>query len=263
MKLMLGCDPEVFLADVNGQLKSSIDKIGGSKSFPMPLLDLGPGYAVQEDNVALEFNIPPAQSKAAFIESISKTLAFLGNQVHEAYGYMLINSSAESFPDEELKDPRALEFGCDPDYNAWTMRKNPRPAAADKSLRSCGGHVHVGYDKKQINGDRIIRNMDLFLGVPSTLMDKGEKRKELYGCAGAHRDKPYGVEYRTLSNFWIFDEKLIAWVWDNTHRAVEAAVAQPVLLEEDHKLVQDCINNNDKLLAEALVHKYNLEVVSV
>lgn len=261
MKLMLGCDPEVFLADINGQLKSSIDKIGGSKQFPMPLPDLGPGYAVQEDNVALEFNIPPAQSKAAFIESISKTMAFLNTQVHEAYGYMLIKSSAASFPAEELRDPRALEFGCDPDYNAWTMEKNPRPKATDKALRSCGGHVHVGYDKSQINADRIIRNMDLFLGVPSVLMDEGELRKQLYGKAGAYREKEYGVEYRTLSNWWIFDESLIAWVWDNTHRAVEAAVAQSVLLEQDHKLVQDCINNNDKVLAEVLVDKYKLEVV--
>jgi len=58
--------------------------------------------------------------------------------------------------------------------------------------------------------------MDLYLGVPSVLMDKGELRKQLYGKAGAYRMKPYGVEYRTLSNFWIFSDTTIGWVWDNT-----------------------------------------------
>lgn len=262
MKLMLGCDPEAFLADVTGQLRSSIGKVGGSKAYPMPL-PLGPGYAVQEDNVALEFNIPPAQMRDEFIASVSKTLEFLSSAMHDAHGYMIVNSSAASFPEEELTHPAAKEFGCDPDFNAWTMMKNPRPAATDPNLRSCGGHIHVGYDKDLINPDRIIRNMDLYLGVPSVLMDKGDLRKELYGKAGAYREKDYGVEYRTLSNFWIFNERLIGWAWDNTHKAVEAAVAQQVQLQEDSELVQNCINQNDKALAEALCYKYNLEVLHV
>jgi hypothetical protein len=262
MNLMLGCDPEFFLADVNGQLKSAIDKVGGTKAHPMPL-PLGPGFAVQEDNVTVEFNIPPAQAKQEFVDSIKATLSFLSDTLSESYGLTPIKLSAVSFPSDQLLDPRAQEFGCEPDFNAWTMMKNPRPSAEDKNLRSCGGHIHIGYDKKLVVPERIIRNMDLFLGIPSVLMDNGELRKQLYGKAGAYREKVYGVEYRTLSNYWIFDEELIGWAWDNTLRAVEAAVAQPVLQEQDHKLVQDCINNNDKLLAEMLVHKYKLNTLRV
>lgn len=261
MNLTLGCDPECFLADIQGQLKSSIGKVGGSKSHPLPL-PLGEGYAVQEDNVALEFNIPPAHNKEQFVEFIQNTMGFLGAHMQQAHGLMIVNTSAESFPASELLHPAAQEFGCDPDYNAWTGKRNPKPHAEDKNLRSCGGHVHVGLDTK-MDVRRVMCNMDLFLGVPSVLMDKGELRKNLYGKAGAHRTKPFGGEYRVLSNFWIFNPKLIGWVWDNTHRAVEAAVVQPVLQEQDHEHVQNCINNNDKMMAEVLIDKYKLEVVHV
>ena len=95
MKIKLGCDPEAFLKDVNGQLKSSIGKIGGSKLAPMPL-PLGDGYCVQEDNVALEFNIPPAEGRSSFVESINMTLNFLTSMVGDMYGYTLSNSHHRS-----------------------------------------------------------------------------------------------------------------------------------------------------------------------
>lgn len=262
-KLKLGCDPEAFLIDIHGQLKSSIGLIGGSKVDPRPLFALGHGYAVQEDNVALEFNIPPATGRSSFIKSINDTLKHLTEMVSEGHQLQISQLSAASFPTTELQDPAALVFGCDPDYNAWTLDMNPKPSAEDKNLRSCGGHVHVGYDRA--TGPRsyeIIRMMDLHLGVPSVLMDKGELRKQLYGKAGAYRDKTYGVEYRTLSNFWIFNDRTIGWVWDNTNRAVEAA-EKFSLTEEDSKLVQQAINDNDKQLAVSLVDRFKLECLHV
>lgn len=261
--IMLGCDPEAFLVDVHGQLKSSIGLIGGSKEMPRPLFSLGDGFAVQEDNVALEFNIPPAEGRSQYIERIQRTLNFLTSMVKEGSGLTISQLSAASFPESELQDPAALVFGCDPDYNAWTLDVNPKPSAEDKNLRSCGGHVHVGYDVS--NGPsptEVVRMMDLHLGVPSVLMDKGDLRKNLYGKAGAHRLKPYGVEYRTLSNFWIFSEKTIGWVWDNTARSIDAADKYS-LTGEDSELVQRAINTNDRGLAETLVNRFKLEVVHV
>jgi len=262
MNIKLGCDPEAFLIDLNGQLRSSIGLIGGSKEQPMPL-PLGMGYAVQEDNVALEFNIPPAEGRSQFVESIGLTLKFLTDMVKDQYGFTIAEMSAASFPATELDNPAALVFGCDPDYNAWTGDVNPKPNAVDKALRSCGGHVHIGYDKASVDGSSIIRLCDLFMGVPSVLMDKGDLRKQLYGKAGAYRDKAYGVEYRTLSNFWIFNSRLIEWVWDNTSRAVSAAEARFALSDEDSENVVNAINNNDKALAERLIKTFNLEVVNV
>jgi hypothetical protein len=87
-------------------------------------------------------------------------------------------------------------------------------------------------------------------------MDKGDLRKQLYGKAGAFRPKPYGAEYRVLSNFWVFDTKLTGWVYDQLPRILLHG-ADPL----DGKTIQACINNNDAKLAAKLVDKYNLEVL--
>lgn len=261
-KFMLGSDPEIFLADAAGALVAACGKIGGSKSNPMPLRMLGDGYAVQEDNVAVEFNIPPASTPEELKLFLKNTVDHLSEIVGQDHGLHFVNLSAASFPDSELEHPLAKEFGCDPDFNAWDMgKRNPRPKADDPNLRSCGGHIHVGYPfTSRGEAIRMIQAMDKYLGIPSVLMDKGDKRKLLYGKCGAHRLKKYGVEYRTLSNFWIFDDKLIEWVWNNTARALDAVMNGASFDAEKDEIV-NAINNNDKELAFSLVNKYNLEVV--
>jgi hypothetical protein len=257
----LGCDPELFLADHTGRLKASCGLIGGTKTHPQPLTELGDGFAIQEDNVAVEFNIPPSTSKREFVSNVSRAMKFIGDGVNSGLNLTIVPLSAASFPEEELTSPAAKEFGCDPDFNAWTGEKNPRPKAVDQTLRSCGGHVHVGYDKR-VSPSYLIRCMDLFLGVPSVLMDKGELRKQLYGKAGAFRDKSYGVEYRTLSNFWVFNPKLEEWVWDSTEKAYAAADSQFPVGEYKERIL-DAINNNNKDAAARLVDELKMEVVIV
>jgi hypothetical protein len=261
MNLKMGCDPELFLMDVTGKLRASCGKVGGTKHAPMPL-PLGEGFAVQEDNVAIEFNIPPASNAAEFVSSIKKTMDFLANGMKQSLNFSIVNMSAASFPKDELVHPAALEFGCDPDYNAWTMQRNPRPKATDETLRSCGGHVHLGYDISKLSPIQVIRAMDLYLGVPSVLMDKGELRKQLYGKAGAFRQKQYGVEYRTLSNFWVFNERLTQWVWENAEKAVNAVESQ-FAVDEYKDSILDAINNNNKEAASYLCDQLKLEVLHV
>jgi len=261
MKIKLGCDPEVFMADLEGHLKASIGRIGGTKDYPLPL-PIGEGFAVQEDNVAMEFNIPPASGAREYVENIQKALSFLAEGIKNRYNYKIVPISAASWPQEELNSPQAQTFGCDPDFNAWTGTKNPRPKADDPNLRSCGGHVHVGYADRTFDGKALIKNMDATLGVCSVLMDEGEKRRLLYGKRGAYRDKPYGVEYRTLSNFWIFNPKLNEWIWRNTERAV-AAVESQFPIDEYDEPIRQAIDNNDKSMAEYLVKHLKLEVLNV
>src|SRR5215216_2291715 len=67
--LSIGSDPEVFIADDDGIVRSVIGKLGGSKRYPR---DLGDGYFVQEDNVLAEYNIPPVGSMESFVEAINK-----------------------------------------------------------------------------------------------------------------------------------------------------------------------------------------------
>lgn len=252
--MKIGADPELFLTDaVSGALISSIGKIGGSKWDPRPL-PLGKGFAVQEDNVALEYNIPAASSPTELSENINKIMAYLREEVG-AMGLAFSKESAVLFPKEQLMCPEALEFGCEPDFNAWTNAVNPRPKATDETLRSCGGHVHVG----DFNGDVLkgVKLMDLFLAVPSVLMDKGHLRKQLYGKVGAFRPKPYGFEYRVLSNFWVFGDELIKWVWQNTQLALDA---MPMDVDAIKPQIYEAVNNNNVDMAKALVQQYNIPV---
>lgn len=263
MKFLLGADPEMFLVDAAGALVSSIGKVGGSKMNPRPL-PIAPGFAVQEDNVALEFNIPPAADAVEFEANIRKTVSYLKAEVLAKYGFDFVNLSAASFPKEQLTHPDAQVFGCDPDFNAWNKgRRNPRPRAKDRNLRSCGGHLHIGYqfqDDHEVQ--QFIKHCDLYLGVPSVLMDKGDLRKQLYGKAGAYRPKSYGCEYRSLSNFWVFDPTLTMWAHRNVNKALDVwnSATQDVV-DHEQVAILDAINNNNKAAAEVLVNKYGLEVL--
>ncbi len=253
--MFIGADPEVFLTDAAGGFISSIGRIGGTKENPRPIEGLPNGFAVQEDNVALEYNIPPANSARSLIKHINQAMQALSREVAQQQ-LSFSKESAVFFPPEQLKDPRALEFGCEPDFNAWTGDVNPRPRADAANLRSCGGHIHIGAEIEDIL--KTIKCCDLFLAVPAVFMDQGHLRKQLYGKAGAFRPKHYGAEYRVLSNFWIFADKTIEWAFNNTQRALDS-VQLP--LEQDQEVILDAINNNNESAAKYLIEKYNLQVI--
>ena len=69
-KFTIGCDPEFFLTDALGGFISAIDLVGGTKHDPRPLHDLGEGFNVQEDNVAVEFGVPPAKNQDEWIANV-------------------------------------------------------------------------------------------------------------------------------------------------------------------------------------------------
>ncbi len=246
-----GCDPEVFLQDTSGNHVSALGYINADKWNPMQIPDMPQGFTLQEDNVALEYGIPPAATREEFVGSIN---AVLKKSLDYVPGLTFSKLSCTIFPDEQLKHPMAFVFGCEPDYNAWTDKVNRKPKPPHKGMRSAGGHVHVETDQDK---NSVIQRMDLFLGVPSILMDNGIERKQMYGSAGACRFKPYGVEYRTLSNFWVFEDRLIQWVWDNTERAL----AFTGDWSDDAEIIQQAINTNDVEMAQYLIDKYSLEVV--
>jgi hypothetical protein len=252
-KFLIGADPEFFIKNKYGSYKSAVGLIGGSKEKPLAIDK--DGHAILEDNVAVEFNIKPAEDVSAFRSSIHKVLDYLREKLP---GYEFSKESAVSFPFEELCTPEAQMFGCEPDYDAWSETINQKPQADDPNLRSAGGHIHVGSDIAKSDPVAVIRAMDLFLGVPSVVMDEGSLRRNLYGKPGSFRFKPYGCEYRTLSNFWIFDDSLIAWAYSGTQRALDFVSSGQKINEELGSAIQDCINNNNIGLANNLIKHYKL-----
>ena len=252
MKYMIGCDPEFFLKQ-NGRHVSAEAKVGGTKRKPIPIDNLG--NCIQEDNVAVEFNIGASSTLEMFSNNIDKVLNFLKEKLK---GYEFSTESAVIFDDDQLDSAQARVFGCDPDYNAWTFKVNPKPFAKNINLRSAGGHIHIGCDLAKQKPEQVIQTCDLFLGVPSVILDPGTERRQLYGKAGSFRKKEYGVEYRSLSNFWIFDKTLRAWVYKQIDNCLEFVKDNKHIDVNDHQIIQDCINHSNIEYCQYLMDKYTL-----
>lgn len=127
------------------------------------------------------------------------------------------------------------------------------------------GHIHIGYDESSFDKSiNIIRALDLFLGVPSIILDTDTLRRELYGKSGAFRIKNYGVEYRVLSNFWIQSQEIINLIFYNISQAIDfinnSENTSELFNKKDSENIQNCINNCDKKLANRLIKKYNINI---
>ena len=100
-----------------------------------------------------------------------------------------------------------------PDYDAYTLTINDTATKeiAKTNFRTAGGHIHIGGNTTDVVCDPLMKPMfvymlDLFVGIPSVLIDNSTqtyRRRKYFGAAGCHRDKPYGLEYRVLSPFWL------------------------------------------------------------
>jgi len=119
------------------------------------------------------------------------------------------------------------------------------------------GHIHVGYpNADQDTSEKIVKAFDIFCTLPSLLIDNDERRREMYGKAGAFRFKePWGLECRALSNFWIHSEELTRWVYKQTIKAVECVLDGDIdeLIEMYSEQVVEAINTNNKELAQQLL----------
>lgn len=260
MQILVGCDPEYFVAQ-NGVFKSAFGLIKGDKKNPQRV-DKG---AVQVDGMALEFNIDPAASEDEFCININTVMAQLKAMVP---GYEHVTVPVANFdPAYMAQQPdEALELGCDPDYNAWTGEANPRPDG-DRPFRTASGHVHIGWtngedinDAGHIHRSRLaVQQLDFYLGLASLTYDKDVKRREMYGKAGACRFKPYGMEYRTLSNAWLKSDALMKWVFRAAQKGMKDLMEGRILAEEFGD-IQHIINTSDVKAANAIIKKAKLEV---
>jgi hypothetical protein len=257
----VGADPEVFVATSQGNITSAIGHVGGSKISPRPVKDGG----VQEDNVLAEFNINPAKSKMEFVHNMNSVMDDLRGILNGKDLQITVIPSYR-YTEQELYSfgPNALEFGCSSEWNAWTDKVMPAPTAEGNTLRTAGGHVHIGYDNPHPHANlSLIKMLDFAVGLPSVLVDTDNARRKMYGKAGSMRNKVYGVEYRTLSNFWLNSNELMSWVYDRTLWATQNLHRLPDMLKAvDSKTVRSVINNSKFKQAESIIDELNLEMAS-
>ena len=174
-------------------------------------------------------------------------------------GMKLLIASSGHFDDSELKDPEALMFGCEGDYDAWTVGHEDEITHPPASLRSAGGHVHIGFKfEDEQDQFRAAKAADLFIGLRGVFYDKDSERRQLYGRASKFRLKPYGIEYRTPSNYWVASKELTTKMFQWAQDTINNRHIIDELDENDIPKIKQAINTGDEQLAQALLNKYNI-----
>lgn len=234
-----GADPELFL-------KRDGKVIGAEKAIPkMGLKSPDPyhyGSIVIIDGVQVELNPRPAETIEGFGKNVAVAIATL--QKHLANTPVTIGF--EDFIDvgrEELDSlsPGCRILGCLPSENIY----GNRPITIDVkeyTKRSTGGHVHFGissysysFHEKRVG---LIPSLDVFMGSICTLVDRSPncaERRQNYGRAGEYRKQPHGIEYRTLSNFWLRNYTLLNMVFGLAEIALATYAARFIAGEDIEK----------------------------
>lgn len=239
--VLIGCDPEIFVVNQEGRPRSAHGLIPGTKKEPFRV----PKGAYQIDGMALEFNIDPAKTEEEFVDNIKTVMARLRQDVPKEFKFHIEPSVRFHHSIMKAAPEEAKELGCEPDLNAYTLQENPRPNA-NTLLRTASGHIHIGLEENAdvTNEDHLIKyatlvkHLDLFLGLRSLEWDKDQTRRTLYGKPGAMRLKPYGVEYRVLSNKWLDKEELVRFIYRQTLRCIEDLKTNGSLTEKDYNYIQ-------------------------
>lgn len=230
VKILLGADPELFMRNPNsGSFVSAHGAVPGTKHEPFKV----PHGAIQVDGTALEFNIDPSATVDEFVNNLNAVQATLRGYVP---GYNVVAEPVANYDADYFKwdvPQSAKELGCEPDYNGWTLEANPRPDPDGKPYRTGSGHIHIGWgDNFDVKSKEhfqqcaaVARQCDYYLGIYSLQWDKDPVRRSLYGKAGAFRVKPYGMEYRVMSNRWLASDALMKWVYNQAQLAMKNATA--------------------------------------
>lgn len=268
---MVGADVEGFLvSSVSGRVRPCVGVFSGTKEKPLPIETLGRGYAIQEDNVMPEYNIPPAADAKEFAQHIYNINIWLRSWVASQLKCDLSLSGSAQFTAADLKSPQAQTFGCEPDFCVWNKSVNPPPKAKSPLLRTAGGHLHMSYT---IDGtvaekhkeylqimEHIVKANDLFLAIPSLFVEDDTKRREMYGKAGAFRPKNYGHEYRVLSPWWSGTLARSEWAFHQIQRSVDSLSTGLKFSPALSKAIQKAINTRNIPIASNLVKNFDLEI---
>lgn len=204
-EIVLGCDPEFFLRR-DGVVVGSEEVVRkGLESY---------GGKVIRDGVQAEINPRAHTCRQVLGENINVCLDMVRKTLDGMPGYtadfgVSVDLTRESY--DTLSDD-CKEFGCKPSYNLDPdVPQVIQLSASEYPIRSAGGHIHLGgQDTDTVNSlknaPRIVLLLDMLLGNTMVLLDRSEgniERRKHYGRAGEFRLPPYGIEYRTLSNFWL------------------------------------------------------------
>ena len=216
MNFTIGTDPEFILVDKCNKFTSAIGIVKGTKEKRIKINN----FEFYYDNVLAECVVPPSKNKEEFVKNINNSIELYNKLINP---YKISQISSAYFSTEDLLHPDSQVAGCAAEYCAYSLSpissKKINKIFKNTKLRTAGGHIHLGtgLGKNHESCIMLVRMLDLFLGFISLFLDNSTssiERRKIYGLPGRYRQPEHGVEYRTLGNFWLFDNKTIELVYD-------------------------------------------------
>ena len=259
----IGTDPEFFVKEKDsGKYINAETLFPGTKYDPHPMKS---GAGLQTDNVAVEFASPVANSGADLVDKLRSTFGELFAMLPE--NTTLDTTPSAIFDADQLQTEQSQLFGCSASFDAWKCRENDAPNATNTNMRSIGGHVHVGTCEGDGNDFLldpfgkldVVKMMDALHGIISVCLDNSKEsveRRKLYGSAGEHRPTPYGVEYRTLSAFWLKSPDLVMLISSLTQDAlslIREGKHEDIIKAIGEDNIQRIINEGDEPAARNVI----------
>lgn len=259
----VGSDPELFVRKTpNYKTVTGAEKLLTEGEIVEPH-----GYGkIIIDGVQLELNPKYSSCRESHAHFVASLITEASARAKKK-GMALDFSVGRRITPTELRTlkPENQKFGCSESFNANESPIDLGMIDATKVYtRYAGGHIHIGGDWvpkiMKSHPDLVIRLCDAIAGNTMVLFDRDPanvERRKLYGRAGEYRLPKCGVEYRTLSNFWMSNYQMYSLAFGLVRLAVNAAQTQKsaasALNDIYTEVTQDdivrAINENDYDLA--------------
>lgn len=254
LNMTIGSDPEIFAVDEKGTLIPAFEYLSDKKTNPHEYWDGFQAEIAPNAQGCLAYHVDSIQARLSAVHGLLKAKFPKGKltaqNVIEVPADILTNGKDEH-----------VVLGCDPSENAYGLCGMPVDDGRKLPIRFAGGHIHFGIGKALASNEpvrqRMMESLDAIMGVAAVSMaaniDK-PVRRQYYGLPGEFRLPPHGLEYRTLSNFWLCSPAITHLVIDLAREAVKIGfVGVNNLIEADMDAVRACIVEHDVDLARKII----------
>lgn len=276
-----GCDPELFVSRTAGLIRKRKAIVGSEIVIPPEGIKVGGWGEIVRDGVQIELHPKPSTCRESLSYYIQQCFITLNDQVNIAAGRLKQPLIIDFTPVVSLSrgdlaklTPESQRLGCIPSKNIYG-KEHIEKDGTKYLTRSAAGHLHFG-STSLINGKLdpigLVKACDVLIGNTMVMLDRDPNaalRRKVYGRAGEYRTPTHGLEYRTLSNFWLHSYQLMSFVFAMARMAFSVVgakyppsksdyYANPMLDAEeqlmknvDLRKIEQAINTNDYELARS------------
>lgn len=169
--------------------------------------------------------------------------------------------------------PSANIFGCDPDWDAYSLSQSTKPMdARTHQWRYGAGHIHIGLKEVHTKAKPSVLEwvpaficvQDMYTGLLGVSLgldpELAKRRRKHVGKAGCFRIQPHGIEYRTPDNSWLRHPKLVYIMMGYARSVATLFRVRPkemgALATRNARHAIEVINENDVPAARKLLEEH-------